>query len=111
MFEHMQLDFSKLDGLAPVVLQHAQSRDVLMVGFVDEEAWKQTLETGVVTLFRRTLGRVQVKGADEGEPPLRITGVEVDCDDDTALLQVVPESSICHEGYDTCFIKPITASV
>ena len=104
----VDLDFAKMNGLAPVVLQHAETRDVLMVGFVDEEAWRKTLSTGVVTLFRRTLGRVQVKGEDEGSP-LRIRDVVVDCDRDTALLTVVPETPVCHEGGKTCFIYPVAA--
>lgn len=103
------LDFSKLGGLAPVVLQHAATREVLMVGFVDQEAWGQTLDTGVVTLFRRTLGRVQVKGEDDGSPPLKIQRIVVDCDSDTALLEVEPETSVCHEGGMTCFSKPVAA--
>ena len=102
------LDFSKLDGLAPVVLQHAETREPLMVGFVNEEAWRQTLRTGHVTLFRRTLGRVQVKGEDEGHPPLRIQRIVVDCDHDTALLEIVPEAPVCHFGGETCFIHPVS---
>jgi phosphoribosyl-AMP cyclohydrolase len=105
----VELDFAKMNGLAPVVLQHAQTHDVLMVGFVDEEAWRATLSTGLVTLFRRTLGRVQVKGEDEGAPPLRIRDIVVDCDRDTALLSVVPETPVCHEGGETCFIHPVAA--
>jgi len=108
--ETVHLDFAKMDGLAPVVLQHAETREVLMVGFVDEEAWRKTLSTGVVTLFRRTLGRVQVKGEDDGSPPLRISDISVDCDRDTALLAVVPESPVCHEGGESCFIHPVAAS-
>jgi len=100
------LDFSKLDGLAPVVLQHRETREVLMVGFVDQEAWEQTLRTGLVTLFRRTLGRVQVKGADDGNR-VRIERVVVDCDDDSVLLEVLPEGPVCHFGGPTCFIRPV----
>lgn len=111
MFDQtVNLDFAKLDGLAPVVLQHAETREVLMVGFVDEEAWRKTLSTGVVTLFRRTLGRLQVKGADDGSPPLRIRDISVDCDRDTALLMVVPETPVCHEGGETCFIHSVAAA-
>ncbi|OBG71698.1 phosphoribosyl-AMP cyclohydrolase [Mycobacterium sp. E2462] len=101
------LDFSKLGGLAPVVLQHAVTREVLMVGFVDEEAWAKTLSTGVVTLFRRTLGRVQVKGEDDGSPPLHIQRIAVDCDSDTALLEIEPQTPVCHDGGVTCFSKPV----
>lgn len=108
--EKVDLDFAKMNGLAPVVLQHAETAEVLMVGFVDEEAWRQTLSTGKVTLFRRTLGRVHVKGEDDGEPPLHIRDIVVDCDRDTALLTVVPQTPVCHEGGPTCFIHPVAAS-
>jgi phosphoribosyl-AMP cyclohydrolase len=103
---NVQLDFSKLNGLVPVVLQHAETRDVVMVGFVDQRAWEETLRTGTVVLFRRTLGRVQVKGEKEGKV-VRITRMVVDCDDDTVLLEVLPEATICHENGDTCFFKEV----
>lgn len=102
------LDFSKLGGLVPVVLQHAGTKDVLMVGFVDQEAWEQTLETGLVTLYRRTLGRVQVKGEEEGRY-VRVRRAVVDCDDDTVLLEVLPDGPVCHFGGESCFIKELPA--
>jgi phosphoribosyl-AMP cyclohydrolase len=101
------LDFSKLNGLVPVVLQHAETRDVIMVGFVDQAAWQETLRTGTVVLFRRTLGRLQVKGEEEGKV-VRITRMTVDCDDDTVLLEVLPEATICHERGNNCFFKAVT---
>jgi phosphoribosyl-AMP cyclohydrolase len=101
-----ELNFSKLNGLVPVVLQHAGTREVLMVGFMDREAWEQTLQTGLVTLFRRTLGRVQVKGEEDGKF-VYVQRIVVDCDDDTVLLEVVPETPVCHYGYQSCFIKEI----
>lgn len=102
------LDFSKLNGLVPVVLQHAQTREVLMVGFVDQDAWTKTLETGLVTLFRRTLGRVQVKGEEEGRY-VHVQRAVVDCDDDTVLLEVLPDGPVCHFGGASCFIKEVRA--
>lgn len=108
MFDQtVDLDFAKMNGLAPVVLQHAQTREVLMVAFVNEEAWRKTLSTGQVTLYRRTLGRVQVKGEDDGSPPLSVRDIVVDCDHDTALLTVLPETPVCGEGGPTCFIHPV----
>ena len=101
-----KLDFAKLNGLVPVVLQHAETREVVMVGFVDQRAWAETLRTGNVVLFRRTLGRVQVKGEEEGKV-VRITRMVVDCDEDSVLLEVLPEATICHENGDNCFIKEI----
>jgi phosphoribosyl-AMP cyclohydrolase len=105
---NIRLDFSKLNGLVPVVLQHADTKEVLMVGFVDTEAWEQTLRTGVVTLFRRTLGRLQVKGEEEGKL-VPIKRMVVDCDDDTVLLEVLPEATICHVAGSSCFIKEVAA--
>ena len=107
--EGIALNFSKLNGLVPVVLQHSETREVLMVGFVNQEAWEETLRTGLVTLFRRTLQRVQVKGADDGSY-VRIERIVVDCDDDTVLLEVLPEGPVCHFGGPTCFIKPVENS-
>jgi phosphoribosyl-AMP cyclohydrolase len=101
-----KLDFSKLNGLVPAVLQHAETKEVLMVGFMDEEAWEKTLQTGLVTLFRRTLGRVQVKGEEDGKY-LSFKRIVADCDDDTVLLEVIPEAPVCHYGYQSCFIKEI----
>lgn len=101
-----ELDFSKLNGLVPAVLQHAETKDVLMVGFMDKEAWDKTLQTGLVTLFRRTLGRVQVKGEEDGRF-VNVQRIVVDCDDDTVLFEVVPEAPVCHYGYESCFIKEI----
>ncbi|MDQ3832720.1 MAG: phosphoribosyl-AMP cyclohydrolase [Actinomycetota bacterium] len=103
------LDFSKLKGLVPVVLQHSETREVLMVGFVNQEAWEETLRTGLVTLFRRTLQRVQIKGADE-DSYVHIQRIVVDCDDDSVLLEVLPEGPVCHFGGPTCFIKPVKNS-
>jgi len=100
------LDFSKLNGLVPAVLQHAETKEVLMVGFMDKAAWEQTLQTGFVTLYRRTLGRVQVKGEEVGKP-LPFRRILVDCDDDTVLLEVVPEVPVCHYGFDSCFFKEV----
>jgi phosphoribosyl-AMP cyclohydrolase len=102
------LDFTKLGGLVPVVLQHSETREVLMVGFVDAEAWERTMTTGLVTLFRRTLGRVWVKGEDDGNH-VRVQRAVVDCDDDTVLLEVLPDGPVCHYGGPSCFIKPVGA--
>jgi phosphoribosyl-AMP cyclohydrolase len=102
------LDFSKLNGLIPLVIQHADTGDVLMVGFMNEEAWQKTLETGRVTLFRRTLGRVWVKGEDDGQyvEPVEVL---VDCDDDTVVVKCRPTGNLCGHGYPGCFIHRATA--
>ena len=101
------LDFTKLGGLVPVVIQHADSGDVLMVGFMNEDAWQQTLATGRVTLFRRTLGRVWVKGEDDGHyvEPVEVI---VDCDDDTVVVKARPTGNLCGHGFPGCFLQRAT---
>jgi len=105
-FEAVELNFAKMDGLVPFVLQHAYSGEVLMVGFLNEEAWRLTCETGILTMYRRTLGRVWVMGEDDGNY-VKITRVKVDCDDDTALFETVPDFPVCGKGYLTCFYKEL----
>ena len=98
-----KLDFSKLGGLVPVVIQHADSGVVLMLAFMNEEAWQKTLETGCVTLFRRSLGRVWVKGEDDGNY-VEATDILVDCDDDSVVIKARPTTNLCGHGYPGCFI-------
>lgn len=101
-----ELDFDKLAGLVPVVLQDHETREVLMVGFVDAAAWEATLDSGRVTLYRRTLGRVWVKGEEDGSY-VHVHRATVDCDHDTVLLEVSADGDVCHEGGHTCFIEPV----
>ncbi len=102
-----KLDFGKLNGLVPVVIQHADTGDVLMTAFMNEEAWQKTLETGRLTLFRRTLGRVWVKGEDDGH---YVDAIEilVDCDEDTVIVKARPTGNLCGHGYPGCFIHGAT---
>ena len=102
-----KLDFGKLNGLVPVVIQHADTGDVLMTAFMNEEAWQKTLETGRVTLFRRTLGRVWVKGEDDGHF-VDATEILVDCDEDTVIVKARPTGNLCGHGYPGCFIHRVT---
>ena len=102
-----KLDFSKLNGLVPVVIQHADTGDVLMTAFMNEEAWQKTLATGRVTLFRRTLGRVWVKGEDDGHF-VDATEILVDCDEDTVVVKTRPTGNLCGHGYPGCFIHGAT---
>lgn len=97
------LDFTKLGGLVPVVLQHADSGEVLMVAFMNDEAWRRTLDSGRVTLYRRSLGRVWVKGEDDGQY-LEPTDILVDCDDDTVVVRCRPAGNLCGHGFPGCFI-------
>ena len=103
------LDFTKLNGLVPVVIQHADSGAVLMTAFMNEEAWRKTLDTGRVTLFRRTLGRVWVKGEDDGHY-VDALEILVDCDEDTVIVKARPTDNLCGHGYPGCFIHKALAA-
>ena len=98
------MDFSKLGGLIPAVIQDDGSGEVLMVGFMNEEALARTRATGYATFFSRTRNRLWMKGETSGNR-LRVTALLVDCDDDTLLLKVQCEGEqlVCHTGARTCF--------
>ena len=105
-FEPVELDFKKMGGLAPFVLQHAYTGQVLMVGFLNSEAWRITCKTGILTMYRRTLGRVWAMGEDDGQY-VRISRITVDCDNDTALFETVPDRLICGHGFLSCFCHEV----
>jgi phosphoribosyl-ATP pyrophosphohydrolase/phosphoribosyl-AMP cyclohydrolase len=98
------MDFSKLDGLIPAVVQDSVSNEVLMVGFMNETALERTLATGYATFFSRSRGALWTKGETSGNR-LQVDRVLVDCDDDTVLLKVtrLGEGNVCHTGTRTCF--------
>ena len=98
------MDFTKLDGLIPAVIQDDTSGEVLMVGFMNEEAWERTRATGYATFFSRTRNTLWMKGETSGNR-LRVTSILVDCDDDTVLLKVerLGDGNVCHTGERTCF--------
>ncbi|MDR2764589.1 MAG: bifunctional phosphoribosyl-AMP cyclohydrolase/phosphoribosyl-ATP diphosphatase HisIE [Tannerella sp.] len=98
----MELDFTKSGGLLPAIIQDAQTRQVLMLGFMNEEAYRKTLETNKVTFFSRTRKRLWTKGETSGNF-LHVVQILVDCDSDTLLVKVRPDGPICHTGTDTCF--------
>ena len=91
------MDFSKLDGLIPAVVQDHKNGDVLMVGFMNSEAWDITLRTGYVTFFSRTRNKLAVRD------------IFIDCDEDTVLVKAEPlgDAKVCHTGERTCFfVRP-----
>ena len=98
------MDFSKLNGLVPAVIQDDVSGEVLMVGFMNQEAFDRTRASGYATFFSRTRNTLWMKGETSGNK-LRVTGILVDCDDDTVLLKVTREGdgNVCHTGERTCF--------
>ena len=97
-----QLDFDRLDGLIPAVIQDAETQKVLMLGFMNKEAAEKTLELGKVTFFSRTKNRLWTKGEESGNF-LNVVSIAVDCDNDTLLIKADPVGPTCHKGDDTCF--------
>jgi phosphoribosyl-ATP pyrophosphohydrolase/phosphoribosyl-AMP cyclohydrolase len=102
------IDFTKLDGLVPGIVQDAATGGVLMVGFLNEESYRRSLESGFVTFWSRTRKKLWMKGETSGNR-LRIQAASTDCDNDTLLFRVVVEGDglVCHEGTVSCFTKPI----
>ena len=102
------MDFSKLDGLIPAVIQDDRSGEVLMVGFMNDEALRKTRETGFATFFSRTRGKLWTKGETSGNR-LEVKEIFVDCDDDTVLLKVkrLGDGNVCHTGDRTCFSRTL----
>ncbi len=102
------MDFSKLDGLVPAVIQDDGTGEVLMVGFMNQEALARTVETGYATFFSRTRGKLWTKGETSGNR-LQVVRTLVDCDDDTLLLKVkrLGDGNVCHTGERTCFFREL----
>jgi phosphoribosyl-AMP cyclohydrolase len=101
----MKLDFAKLDGLLPAVVQDAATGRVLMLGFMNEAAWRKTLETGSVTFYSRTRNKLWMKGETSGHR-LVVKSIQTDCDTDSLLIQVEALGpGVCHEGYQSCFFR------
>ena len=98
----MELDFGKMNGLVPAIIQDNDTRKVLMLGFMNKEAYEKTVETGKVTFFSRTKNRLWTKGEESGHF-LRVKEVLVDCDRDSLLVKVNPVGPTCHTGQDTCW--------
>jgi phosphoribosyl-ATP pyrophosphohydrolase/phosphoribosyl-AMP cyclohydrolase len=102
------MDFSKLSGLIPAVVQDDRSNEILMVGFMNEEALARTRETGFATFFSRTRNALWTKGETSGNR-LRVLRVLVDCDQDTVLLRVerLGDGRVCHTGTVSCFAREL----
>lgn len=98
----MALDFDKMDGLIPAIIQDARTKNVLMLGFMNSEAYDKTLELGKVTFFSRTKNRLWTKGEESGNF-LNVVSIDEDCDKDTLLIKVIPTGAVCHTGTATCF--------
>lgn len=98
----MALDFDKMGGLIPAIIQDAHTKNVLMLGFMNQEAYDKTLETNKVTFFSRTKNRLWTKGETSGNF-LNVVSIEEDCDHDTLLIKANPIGPVCHTGAATCF--------
>jgi phosphoribosyl-AMP cyclohydrolase len=106
----MDLDFKKLDGLVPAVIQDAGSGEVLMLGFMDTEAYAATQATGEVTFFSRSRNKLWRKGEQSGHV-LKVREIRVDCDVDALLIRVdALGPGVCHEGYRSCFFRQLSTA-
>jgi phosphoribosyl-ATP pyrophosphohydrolase/phosphoribosyl-AMP cyclohydrolase len=99
----MTIDFNKnTDGLIPAIIQDANTKNVLMLGYMNEEAYKKTLDTKLVTFYSRSKQRLWTKGEESGNT-LALVDLKIDCDNDTLLVYVHPHGPTCHKGTDTCW--------
>ena len=98
----MKLNYDKMGGLIPAIIQDDVTNKVLMLGFMNEEAYNKTVEIGKVTFFSRTKNRLWTKGEESGNF-LNVVSVKEDCDQDTLLIKVNPVGPVCHLGTDTCW--------
>ena len=98
----MKIDFEKCGGLVPAIIQDAETKNVLMLGFMNQEALDKTMSTGLVTFYSRTRKVLWTKGETSGNF-LQLVGMEQDCDNDTLLVRVIPTGMTCHLGRKSCF--------
>ena len=98
----MTIDFEKMGGLVPAIIQDAVTRKVLMLGFMNEEAYQKTLDTKHVTFWSRSRNTLWTKGETSGNF-LNLVDIKIDCDNDTLLVQANPDGPTCHTGTDTCW--------
>lgn len=98
----MKIDFNKTNGLAPVIIQDDRTLQVLMLGYMNEEAFNKTKNDGIVTFFSRSKNRLWTKGEESGNF-LTVKNIQIDCDQDTILIKVIPQNTVCHTGSFSCF--------
>ena len=98
----LNIDFNKCGGLVPAIIQDARTKTVLMLGYMNEEALKKTQETGLVTFYSRSRQCLWTKGETSGNF-LHLVDIKSDCDNDTLLVQAIPDGPTCHTGTDTCW--------
>lgn len=100
----MQINFTKGNGLVPVIIQHELTLQVLMLGYMNKEAYEKTIKEGKVTFFSRSKNRLWTKGEESGNF-LIVNDLQIDCDNDTVLIKAIPKGPTCHTGSTSCFIE------
>ena len=105
----MNIDFEKCGGLVPAIIQDADTKTVLMLGYMNQEAYEKTLSTGLVTFYSRSRQCLWTKG-ETSNNFLHLVDIKVDCDNDTLLVKVHPDGPTCHKGTDTCWGEENEAS-
>lgn len=106
----MKIDFNKnKDGLVPAIIQDFETKNVLMLGYLNEEAYAKTVELNKVTFFSRSKNRLWTKGEESGNF-LEVVDIKIDCDNDSLLIKVKPFGNVCHTGSDTCWNEKNEAS-
>ena len=98
----MKIDFEKQGGLVPAIIQDAQTKNVLMLGYMNQESYEKTVQTGLVTFYSRSRQCLWTKGETSGNC-LHVVDIKVDCDNDTLLIKATPDGPTCHTGTDTCW--------
>lgn len=106
----MKLDFEKMGGLIPAIIQDENTSKVLMLGYMNEESFNLTKTTGKVTFYSRSREKLWVKGETSGNF-LKVVHIAVDCDNDTLLIKAIPAGPVCHTGADTCFGEKNTEDI
>jgi len=104
MTKEIKLDFEKMNGLIPAIVQDYKTNEVLMLGFMNKEAWEKTRKIRKVTFWSRTRNELWTKGETSGNF-LLVKKIYIDCDDDTILIKAEPKGPTCHTGNKTCFFK------
>ena len=102
----IKVDFAKGNGLVPVIVQEASSKDVLMLAYMNEESLRQTIETGIATYYSRSRQGLWVKGETSGHYQY-VKDIKIDCDEDTILLIVDQVGAACHTGAHSCFYRDL----
>jgi len=108
--DDMNIDFEKMQGLVPAIVQDAANGDILMLGFMNSDAWEKTAASGYVTFYSRTRNKLWTKGETSGNR-LKVVSAATDCDFDSLLIKVEVEGGgvVCHEGTRSCFTKKLLA--